>query len=92
MELKMENTLKIIYVCFITALGDSKQWIRVAAVTCIEIWCREAGAHTPFDGEMVLDALKAGSPVLRATLLQWLAEHLPNGNFNCLHNSSRRDV
>lgn len=60
------------------AFGDSKQWIRTSAVSCVDAWCGAAGAAVAFDGEMVLDALKAGSPVLRATLLTWLAEKLPN--------------
>ncbi|RVE53041.1 hypothetical protein evm_002339 [Chilo suppressalis] len=62
---------------FFQAFGDSKQWIRTAAVACVETWCREAGPAAPLEGEMIFDALKAGSPVLRASLLQWLAEHLP---------------
>ncbi|KOB68822.1 Cytoskeleton-associated protein 5 [Operophtera brumata] len=33
-----------------------------AAVSCIETWCREAGPSAPFEGEMISDALKAGSP------------------------------
>ncbi|CAH2055745.1 unnamed protein product, partial [Iphiclides podalirius] len=75
---KSKQHVRTFFPSFFQAFGDSKQWIRTAAVSCVEAWCREAGAHTPFEGEMVFDALKSGSPVLRATLLQWLADHLPN--------------
>ncbi|XP_041970087.1 protein mini spindles isoform X2 [Aricia agestis] len=63
---------------FFQAFGDSKAWIRTAAAGCAGAWCREAGGAAVFDGEMVHDALKTGSPVLRATLLLWLAERLPD--------------
>ncbi|KAI8440906.1 hypothetical protein MSG28_009204 [Choristoneura fumiferana] len=75
---KSKQHVRTFFPAFFQAFGDNKQWIRTAAVSCVATWCREAGPHVPFDGEMVLDALKAGSPVLRASLLQWLADHLPN--------------
>ncbi|XP_028170913.1 protein mini spindles [Ostrinia furnacalis] len=75
---KCKTHVRTFFPAFFQAFGDSKQWIRTSAVSCVETWCREAGPQAPFDGEMVFDALKAGSPVLRASLLQWLAEHLPN--------------
>ncbi|XP_075981824.1 msps cytoskeleton-associated protein 5 isoform X2 [Anticarsia gemmatalis] len=75
---RCKTHVRTFFPAFFQAFGDSKQWIRAAAVSCVEAWCREAGAHAPLDGEMLLDALKAGSPLLRASLLQWFAEHLPN--------------
>ncbi|XP_063384841.1 protein mini spindles [Cydia fagiglandana] len=75
---KCKTHVRTFFPAFFQAFGDNKQWIRTAAVSCVSTWCATAGPHVPFDGEMVLDALKAGSPVLRASLLQWLAEHLPN--------------
>lgn len=32
-----------------------------------------------FEGEVIADALKAGNPFVKADLLTWLAEKLPNG-------------
>ncbi|CAG5054310.1 unnamed protein product [Parnassius apollo] len=75
---KSKQHVRTFFPSFFQAFGDSKQWIRSAAVSCVETWCREAGPQTPFEGEMIFDALKSGSPVLRASLLQWLADHLPN--------------
>ncbi|CAB3232167.1 unnamed protein product [Arctia plantaginis] len=75
---RCKNHVRTFFPPFFQAFGDSKQWIRAAAVSCVEAWCREAGPAAPLEGELLLDALKAGSPLLRASLLQWLAEHLPN--------------
>ncbi|XP_032523081.2 protein mini spindles isoform X1 [Danaus plexippus] len=75
---KCKQHVRTFFPAFFQAFGDSKQWIRTSAVSCVDAWCGAAGAAVAFDGEMVLDALKAGSPVLRATLLTWLAEKLPN--------------
>jgi hypothetical protein len=35
---------------------------------------------------MIADALKAGSPILRAELWAWLATTLPEGEFNVKDN------
>lgn len=75
---RCKNHVRTFFPAFFQAFGDSKQWIRATAVSCADTWCREAGPHAPFDGEMVYDALKGGSPLLRSSLLQWLADHLPN--------------
>ncbi|XP_026677349.1 protein mini spindles, partial [Diaphorina citri] len=58
-------------------MGDSKTWIRSSAVTCINKWGETCGFKEFFDGEMIADALKAGSPILRAELWAWLATTLP---------------
>nr|XP_021185721.2 protein mini spindles isoform X2 [Helicoverpa armigera] len=75
---RCKTHVRTFFPAFFQAFGDSKQWIRTSAVSCVETWCREAGPQAPLEGEMLFDALKSGSPLLRATLLQWLAEHLPN--------------
>ncbi|KAM3966107.1 LOW QUALITY PROTEIN: msps cytoskeleton-associated protein 5 [Aphomia sociella] len=75
---KCKQHVRTFFPAFFQAFGDSKQWIRAAAVSCVEAWSRSAGAAAALEGEMVFDALRAGSPALRAALLQWLADHLPN--------------
>lgn len=56
-----------------------QSWIRSAAITCINSWGDQCGYREFFDGEMVADALKSGSPTLRSELWCWLAEKLPKG-------------
>lgn len=63
---------------FLQGMGDSKTWIRSASVSCINTWGDLCGYKEFFDGEMVADALKSGSPTLRSELWAWLAEKLPN--------------
>lgn len=63
---------------FLQGMGDSKTWIRSAAVSCINTWGDLCGYKEFFDGEMIADALKSGSPTLRSELWAWLAEKLPN--------------
>ncbi|GBP43034.1 Protein mini spindles [Eumeta japonica] len=76
---RCKQHVRTFFPMFIQAFGDNKQWIRQAAVACVDTWCLEAGgAHVAFDGEMVHEALKSGSPVLRTELFQWLAEKLPD--------------
>lgn len=59
-------------------LGDSKAYIRSASIACINTWCDLCGYKEVFSGEMIADALKAGSPALKAELWGWLSEKLPN--------------
>lgn len=66
----------------ITGLGDSKTWIRSAALQCINEWVAQCGTPSVFESEMVFDALKTGSPILRAELWTWLSEKLPPGYFS----------
>ncbi|XP_050682742.1 protein mini spindles [Leptidea sinapis] len=75
---KCKHHVRTFFPAFFQAFGDNKQWIRSAAISCVDAWCREAGAGAAFDGEMIHDALKTGSPVLRAALFQWLADKLPD--------------
>uniref|UniRef100_A0A1Y1JZU4 TOG domain-containing protein n=2 Tax=Photinus pyralis TaxID=7054 RepID=A0A1Y1JZU4_PHOPY len=62
---------------FLQCLGDSKVWIRTASVACLNSWGDLCAYKEFFDGEMIADALKAGSPTLRSELWTWLAEKLP---------------
>ncbi|XP_041785332.1 protein mini spindles isoform X4 [Anopheles merus] len=62
---------------FLKGLGDGKAFIRTACLTCINTWGEQAGYKDFFDGEMIADALKTGSPALRTELYGWLAEKLP---------------
>uniref|UniRef100_A0A182SXJ2 TOG domain-containing protein n=1 Tax=Anopheles maculatus TaxID=74869 RepID=A0A182SXJ2_9DIPT len=62
---------------FLKGLGDGKSFIRSACLTCINTWGEQAGYRDFFDGEMIADALKTGSPALRTELYAWLAEKLP---------------
>ncbi|KAL4713510.1 hypothetical protein ACJJTC_010495 [Scirpophaga incertulas] len=74
---KCKQHVRTFFPPFFQAFADSKQWIRAAAVSCVETWCREASPQAALEGEMVFDAMKAGTPVLRATLMQWLSTMLP---------------
>lgn len=58
-------------------LGDSKTWIRQAAMSCMNTWGDSVGYKEFFDNEMIADALKTGSPTLRIELWLWIAEKLP---------------
>ncbi|XP_076289585.1 msps cytoskeleton-associated protein 5 isoform X1 [Lasioglossum baleicum] len=69
--------IRVLFPGFIQCLGDSKNWIRTAAISCINTWGDQCGYKEFFDGEIIGDALKSGSPVLRAELWNWLAQKLP---------------
>lgn len=58
------------------ALGDSKNTVRAAALSCLNEWASHASLGTFFENEMLKDALKAENPLLRAELFGWLAERL----------------
>ncbi|XP_025159861.1 protein mini spindles isoform X2 [Harpegnathos saltator] len=73
----VKQHVRILFPGFLQCLGDSKNWIRTAAISCINIWGDQCGYKEFFDGEMIGDALKAGSPMLRAELWNWLAQKLP---------------
>lgn len=61
------------------ALGDSKNTVRAAALSCLNEWSSHASLGTFFENEMLKDALKAENPLLRAELFGWLAERLGAG-------------
>ncbi|XP_049825977.1 protein mini spindles isoform X2 [Aethina tumida] len=62
---------------FLQALGDSKSWMRTAALDAINTFAEQCGYKEFFDGEMIADALKSGSPTLRSELWTWLADKIP---------------
>lgn len=68
--------IRVLFPGFIQCLGDSKNWIRTAAISCINTWGDQCGYKEFFDGEIIGDALKSGSPVLRAEVWNWLAQKL----------------
>lgn len=74
----IKQHVRTLFPGFVQCLGDSKTWIRSAAVSCINIWGDQGGYKEFFDGEMIGDALKSGSPTLRSELWTWLAEKLPD--------------
>ncbi|XP_065221041.1 protein mini spindles isoform X2 [Planococcus citri] len=63
---------------FLQGLGDNKNYLRAAAIKCINTWGDTCGYLPFFEGEMIASALKSGSPTLRCELWAWLAEKLPN--------------
>ncbi|XP_037921963.1 protein mini spindles isoform X4 [Hermetia illucens] len=62
---------------FLHGLGDNKVFIRAASLSCINTWGEQCGFKEFFDGEMIADSLKTGSPALRTELWGWIAEKLP---------------
>lgn len=62
---------------FLHGLGDGKSFIRSASITCINVWGDQGGYKDFFDGEMIAEALKSGSPALKTELWGWLSEKLP---------------
>lgn len=58
------------------ALGDSKNMVRAAALSCLNEWSSHASLGSFFENEMLKDALKAENPLLRSELFGWLAERL----------------
>ncbi|KAG7191094.1 hypothetical protein KM043_007130 [Ampulex compressa] len=72
-----KHHVRVLFPGCMQCLGDSKNWIRTAAISCINTWGEQCGYKEFFDGEMIGDALKSGSPILRAELWNWLAQKLP---------------
>ncbi|KAF5301408.1 hypothetical protein FQA39_LY02137 [Lamprigera yunnana] len=62
---------------FLHSLGDSKAWIRSAAISCLNSWGELCAYKEFFEGEVISDSFKTGSPTLRSELWMWLAEKLP---------------
>ncbi|XP_071559595.1 protein mini spindles-like isoform X2 [Temnothorax nylanderi] len=73
----VKQHVRALFPGFLSCLGDSKNWIRAAAISCINTWGDQCGYKEFFDGEMIGDALKTGSPTLRSELWNWLAQKLP---------------
>ncbi|XP_069680440.1 protein mini spindles isoform X4 [Periplaneta americana] len=77
MGVQCKTHVRTLFPGMLQGMGDSKPWIRTAAISCVNTWGEHCGFKEFFDGEMIGDALKAGSPTLRAELWAWLAEKLP---------------
>ena len=73
--------LRALFPAFLQGMGDSKLWIRTVARSCVDIWSEQCQYKEIFEGEMIFDALKSGSPVLRSELWAWMAEKLPISKF-----------
>ena len=49
-------------------------------MSCLDTWFEQCnGMKEFFEGEVIADALKLGSPLVKADLLNWLADKLPGG-------------
>ena len=70
---------------FVTGLGDGKIFIRSASISAINAFGNQCGYKDLFEGEMIADALKTGSPTLKIELWLWLSEKLPNSKLYLLH-------
>ena len=67
---------------FLQALSVNKPAVRATAVSCLNTWVDQCnGMKEFFEGEVIADALMKGNPFVKADLLAWLAEKLPNGKF-----------
>lgn len=56
-----------------------QQNIRQQAMSTLNSWVEQAGIKETIDGEVFADALKSGSPFLKAELFPWMAEKLKDG-------------
>lgn len=70
--------VRVLFPGILRGLGDSKAYLRTAAVTCINTWGDQCGYKEFFDGEMFADALKTGTPALKSEVWSWMADKLPN--------------
>ncbi|RZC32556.1 cytoskeleton-associated protein 5 [Asbolus verrucosus] len=77
MGLPCKQFIKVFFPCLLQNLGDNKPWIRTAARDAIDTFSDNCGYREFFENEMITDALKSGSPMLRIELWGWLAEKLP---------------
>lgn len=69
--------VRVLFPGFLNGLGDSKAIMRQVAITCMNAWGDQCGYKEFFDGEMIAEALKSGSPSLKTELWGWLNEKLP---------------
>lgn len=69
--------VRVFFPGFLSCLGDSKSFVRAASMTCINVWGDQCGYKEFFENEMIVEALKTGTPALKTELWNWLAEKLP---------------
>ncbi|KAG7190528.1 hypothetical protein KM043_006629 [Ampulex compressa] len=74
----IKQHVRLLFPGFMHCLGDSKNWMRTTALSCINTWGEQCGYKEFFDGEMIGDALKGGSPTFRIELWSLLAQKLPS--------------
>ena len=53
--------------------------IRQAAVAALSVWQEQTSLRELFEGELLADALKSGTPNTRAELLTWMAAQMKEG-------------
>ncbi|XP_059352575.1 cytoskeleton-associated protein 5-like isoform X2 [Daphnia carinata] len=71
---------------FLQALSVNKPTVRATAISCLNTWVEQCnGMKEFFEGEVIADALRTGNPFVKADLLTWLAEKLPNVNAKVLN-------
>nr|XP_022903340.1 protein mini spindles [Onthophagus taurus] len=73
-----KNLIRVLFPGLLHGLGDSKSYVREAALTTINAFGDQCGYKEFFESEMIADALKTGSPLLKSELWAWIAEKLPN--------------
>ncbi|KAG1678360.1 Cytoskeleton-associated protein 5 [Nymphon striatum] len=82
--------VRILIPAVFSALGDNKNTVRAAALSCLQIWTENASFFTFVDGEMLLEALKPENPFMRTEIIGWLIDGLnsvksvPNSELNLL--------
>lgn len=69
--------IRTFFPAILQGLGDSKASLRASCMDTINTFSEQCGYKEFFEGEMVADALKSGSPSLRIELWNWLAENVP---------------
>ncbi|KRG01671.1 protein mini spindles isoform X3 [Drosophila mojavensis] len=69
--------VRVLFPGFLHALGDNKSFVRAAGLNCMNSFGEQGGYKEFFENEMIADALKSGSPLLKAELWAWLAEKMP---------------
>lgn len=70
--------IRVLLPGILRGLGDNKAYLRAACITCMNSWGEQCGYKEFFDGEMFADALKSGTPALKAEVWAWMAEKLPD--------------
>lgn len=69
--------VRVIFPGLVHGLGDGKVFIRTASIQAINALGDQCGFKEFFESEMIADAMKNGSPVLRSELWTWIAVVLP---------------
>ncbi|XP_023178563.2 protein mini spindles isoform X3 [Drosophila hydei] len=69
--------VRVLFPGFLHALGDNKSFVRAAGLNCMNSFGEQGGYKEFFENEMIADALKSGSPLLKSELWAWLAEKMP---------------